>query len=409
MLCKAKTPSLKQQSNPARPSSTPILDGSYYLQISRSIAEVEAPWQEALDESSSFFLDPAYLAVLEKHPPQNMCFYYLLFWKGERLCGLAYVQDMPFRPAGYATDEQQQEQKGFRQWVKKQLTMPCLVCGNLLLTGQHGFCFPGLDASVYLPLIEAALNHIRQSRPNDSRFPPLQVYKDYVSENYAILQEQLKEKKYTPIKIQPAMRLAIRPHWRQFDDYLTDMKSKYRVRARRAAKKGKDFERRALSLTEVQALEERMYSLYLNIAERADYNGFLLHPQYFTALLQALPEQVTIFGYFLEGELVAFYTTVFNKKELEAHFLGFEPQLNASHQVYLNILYDLVRSAIYHQKESLHFARTALAIKSSVGAVPQAMTLFMRQSSGLLNQLLRPTFHWLHDEEEWIQRHPFKG
>lgn len=380
----------------------------YELQISTCIREVAETWRSVLTVDSSLFLDPIYLEVLEQNAPENMCFYYLLFWQKERCVGLAYVQDMPFRPAGYGPDPELKGWKQMRHWVKKRLVMPSLVCGNLLLTGQHGFCFPEVAATRQVQLIEAGLNLIRRRRPSDSRLPPLLVYKDFRHLSQESLSQPLQREGYLSIQVQPAMRLYLRPHWRQFDDYLADMKSKYRIRARRAAKKGQEFERRELSLEQVESLEKRMYQLYLNIAERADYNGFLLHPKYFTALKRAFPERVKMFGYFLSGELSAFYTTVFNKNEVEAHFLGFESALNGSHQVYLNILYDLVRTAIYHRKSSLNFARTALAIKSSVGAEPENMTLFMRQSNGLLNSVLGPTFHWLHDSEEWTQRHPFK-
>lgn len=405
MYCKTNSLSLDA---PYSTKQKLAISERYQLQISSCINEVADIWREVLTPASSLFLDPTYLYVLEQNPPRNMRFYYLLFWEESRCVGIAYIQDMPFRPAGYGPDPELKGWKRLRHWIKKRLVMPSLICGNLLLTGQHGFCFPNLEGKQQVQLIEAGLAHIRRRRPSDSRLPPLLVYKDFRHLSKESLAQPLQRKGYLPIQVQPAMRLHLRPHWRQFDDYLADMKSKYRVRARRAAKKGQDFERKELSLEDLQALEERLYELYINIAERADYNGFLLHPQYFTALKRAFPKQVKLFGYFLSGRLVAFYTAVFNKSEVEAHFLGFESELNASHQVYLNILYDLVHLSIYHHKSSLHFARTALAIKSSVGAEPEAMTLFMRQSSTLLNQVLGPTFNWLHDDEEWTQRHPFK-
>ena len=110
--------------------------------------------------------------------------------------------------------------------------------------------------------------------------------------------------------------------------------------------------------------QKQAYQLYNQIAGRADFNMMNLPEGYFLALKQAMPEQFRVFGYFLQGEFVGFCTTLTNGPELEAHFMGFRPELNMKYQLYLNMLYKMIRVGLEEEKvEKVIFSRTALEIK----------------------------------------------
>jgi len=47
----------------------------------------------------------------------------------------------------------------------------------------------------------------------------------------------LQARGFHPLPTDPQLIVSIAPHWRRMDDYLTDLKSKYRVRYRRARAK----------------------------------------------------------------------------------------------------------------------------------------------------------------------------
>jgi len=234
------------------------------------------------------------------------------------------------------------------------------------------------------------------------------LLKDFPTHTHENLKDHLQQQQYYPFGMQPCMYVPIRPHWNNFDDYLADMSSKYRVRVRRARKKGKDLVQRVLSLEAIEAQEPRIYELYKGIADGAGFNAFLLHPQYFSALKRALGDQFQLKAYFLGEELVAFRTLIYNYEELDAHFLGVDDAYNRDHQIYLNILYDLVEDAIEAKAERLDFARTALEIKSSVGAIPEEMTCFFKHRNTLSSKLIQLVFDSFNPKEEWQPRNPFK-
>jgi hypothetical protein len=72
------------------------------------------------------------------------------------------------------------------------------------------------------------------------------------------------------------------------------------------------------------------------------------------------------------------------------------------------MLYDIINYGISQGFERIILGRTALEIKSSIGAIPITLNGFMRHSFPLVHQNLHWIFPYLEPKANWIQRHPFK-
>jgi hypothetical protein len=180
------------------------------------------------------------------------------------------------------------------------------------------------------------------------------------------------------------------------------------VRLKNAKKKFKGVERRELSMEEVEQYNGGMYNLYEKILSGS---GFVLakgDSTYFKTLKTQLGERYHIIGYFLEEKLVGFYTWILEDDKLDSHFIGLDPSLNNRYQLYLNILLDLVKDGIDQEAKSIYYFRTALEIKSSVGAVPYEMICYFRHTSSIINSVVPLVFKYFIPQQQWDQRHPFK-
>jgi len=93
---------------------------------------------------------------------------------------------------------------------------------------------------------------------------------------------------------------------------------------------------------------------------------------------------------------------------MEAHYLGYDKSKNAQHQIYLNMLYDLIKEGIDARVDKIQFARTALEIKSSVGAVPYDMLCYLKHKTTWKNKFLPKLLSFMVPEKEWQPRSPFK-
>ena len=180
------------------------------------------------------------------------------------------------------------------------------------------------------------------------------------------------------------------------------------MRVKRAFKKGLEIEKRELSIQDIEENLDRIYDLYSRIAEGSVFNLVKLNPRYFVALKESLGDDFRMMGYYIEGELAAFFTTIKNYHELEAHFLGYDEIFNRAHQMYLNILYDIIKIGFEQKCKSIVFARTALEIKSSVGAEPHEMYWYLRHRNKISNRFLSQIVDYLNPKDDWVQRRPFK-
>lgn len=277
-----------------------------------------------------------------------------------------------------------------------------VVVGNLLLTGQYGVRtaseFSSEDTLIELAIAEG----VRQLRARGLSLSAV-IRKDYEGS-----QRLDPAYGYTEFTVQPTMYLARRAHWTDLDTYMADMKSKYRVRIRKALQLIEPVDKRIMDLTEIEALEDEIQRLYHYVSEGAGFNMFVLPADYFKRLKTELGDRAEIIGYFLDGQLIGFYSAIVNGDHLDAHFIGYDPAYNRSHQLYLNMLIGLTSLAIDRQLTGIQMSRTAMEIKSSVGAEPTDYYVYLRAMRPWINSLLPRILAYFVPVEIWEQRHPFK-
>ncbi len=376
-----------------------------------SISDLSFDWDATAPENN-LFLSRTYLNALEEYAPEGMKFAYLVFYYQDKPAGVACCQLLPFNATEHIkglSDPGSTLSHRFKQLVASKTNFPVLICGNMLLTGAHAFHFDPQysDARKSALLLEAAAELFCNGRALPGMGASAALFKDFEAQ-HAPFTALLREEGLYEIPFQPNMRMMLRPEWLHFDDYLEAMSSKYRIRAKRAFRKLDGIERRELDLTAIQLLDEPIHTLYRKVASHADFNIVRLHPKYFSGLKAALGDRFRVWGYFLEGELLGFHSAIYNNDELEAHFLGFSDQHNAAFQLYLNMLYDMVREAFAAGLRKIVFSRTATEIKSSIGAEACETYCYFRHCNPVVNSMTPALLSYLAPKEEWTPRHPFR-
>lgn len=389
----------------------------FKFRIFHSVHDLDEDWAKAQPPANAYLHTP-YLTALEEAPPQRMRLGYLVFYQKDLPTGVAYLQVSNFKTEQSVQDmEGDSSAPGFirtlgskvKNFVAKQFEYNLLVCGNLLLTGEHGFYFePGsISRSDAMNVLEEALQmaqvHWRERKLNiDGIF-----IKDIDKEAEACKQRLLAHK-FREFTFHPNMVLYIRPEWNSFDDYMQAISSKYRVRARKAFKLGQGLKKVDFTEEMLRTNVTRLYELYQKVLDNAGFNMVTLHENYIVQLKRQMGDNFHVTGYYLDGELVGYRTNIHNFDEIEAHFLGYEPDCNKHCQLYMNMLLDSLRYGIEHQTKRVVYARTAMEIKSSIGAVPEELFCYIRANGKLLNTMLGPLLEYFRPPDDWVQRNPFK-
>jgi hypothetical protein len=148
--------------------------------------------------------------------------------------------------------------------------------------------------------------------------------------------------------------------------------------------------------------------LYCHVAKNAPFNTFFLAKNHFRVFKEILKDKFLFYGYFDGGKLIGFNTLVKNGDVMDTYFLGYDESVQREKMLYLNMLYDMISYSINKGYKEIIFARTALEIKSSVGAKPQEMFGFMKHSNSLIDKNIARIFGYLEPKIVWQERNPFR-
>jgi predicted N-acyltransferase len=272
-----------------------------------------------------------------------------------------------------------------------------------MLSGQNAFAAKD-QASILeiLQTLKQAAFEINQHSKNH-----LTSFKDFMPSDLPNFDQAVfkKDLKFTS---QPNMIFEINPLWNQEDDYVNALTKKYRDQYKRSRNKALGIEKKKLTLEDIEDQQDIIYDLYLHVAEHAPFNTFYLPKNHFYVLKEKLKDDFMLYGYFIDGKLIGFNTLIKNGKSLDTYFLGYDEKIQKEKMLYLNMLYDMIACGISLKFKNIIFGRTALEIKSSVGAIDIPMFGFMRHSQPFINQFLGRIFNYLEPETTWKRRNPFK-
>lgn len=384
--------------------------------ISSGVRGIESVW-DALP--GTVFMSSEYLSGLESAPARGMDFKYVMVNAGATPVARLYFQIVHFNAAKSLGREVIQGKdrcsfftqllQSIKKNVAKNIDFHTIVCGNLLLTGENGWVFADqLSKEKREEIFEKAYSIVREAlRETHKDEIAVSLLKEKYPEE-RLSKEFIHSGKWHEFQIQPNMLLPLDPSWLSFDDYLNAMHSKYRIRAKRARKKLGDIKLENLSLSEIKEHSQTLYQLYLETTGGAGFNMVNLGIDYFYETRKNMGSRFQVKVFKRGSEIVGFFSYFLNNDCLVAHMVGFDDTLNKTHQIYLNMLYQLVQEGIYHRLDRINLGRTAMEIKSSVGAYPADMYCYIRHRNKIYNKIAPNLIDLLSPQEIWVQRHPFK-
>lgn len=393
-------------------ASSDITTNDYAFELYNRVADLPLAWNELVKEED-LFLQTSYLKTLEVSPPKGMRLRFLLLKQDDKPVGAVLLQLIDYTLQDSLKGLEEGRQKTWSEWFRYKLAsvlnFKILIVGNLLLSGDHAYYFDptALSERQGLKLIAKSLSRINQQLAGQKEKTSGVLFKDSISDSLPLRGQGL----FHRVTFQPNMVFALDSAWTSMEDYLASLQSKYRVRAKRAFKKGKDISRTEWSLNDIQTNKQAIFDLYLAIANKAEFNIVNLTIDYIPALKESLQDRFRLFAYHDQaGRFIGFNTLIQNGRSYDAHFLGLEEASNRSHQLYLNMLLDMVRHSIEKEGvDEIVFGRTALEIKSSIGAKPEEMYCYAQHYNPLFNLLIGWLIRKFDPKVAWTPRHPFKG
>lgn len=335
------------------------------------------------------------------------CFYIGIFEKTE-LIGVALAQYLNLNKLESFGERDRCLKTYVRNFVFKNFASHVLFLGNNMITGQNGYEFTkAIDFKDIGDLLLECANALTNYFKDHKIKIHIVSFKDF----YQHCADELKKHQFSNIyefNTQPNMIFELHKNWQTNEDYIAAFSKKYRDQYKRSHKKAAGISTQELSLEEIIRQEERINELYHHVAKNAPFNTFFLAKNHFSTFKKQCGERFKLVGYYLDEQLVGFHTLLLNGTVLETYFLGYDDQIQKEKMLYLNMLYNMTKFGIENRFEKIIFGRTALEIKSSIGAEPILMSGFIYHTNKWVNKFMPKIFPQLEPTLVWQQRHPFK-
>ena len=382
------------------------MNSNYSFQIYFSSENLPSNWD--ILALNNIFLSKDYLKILEKSAPENMVCHFIGFFRDKELVGIALSQFLDLNKLESFGERDKCIKTSIRNSIFKNFCSHVLILGNNMLTGQNAYAFSDrIDKNTALLCLKTASKKLETIFKNKGQKVHITTFKDFSQEETTVFQKAGFQD-YFQFSTQPNMIFDIPTHWKTEQDYINALSKKYRDQYKRARKKANGVIKIKMHLEDIIKHEETIYDLYFHVAKNAHFNTFFLAKNHFQSLKEILKDKFLFYGYFLDEKLIGFNTIIKNGEVMDTYFLGYDESIQREKMLYLNMLYDIIAYSINKGFKEIVFARTALEIKSAVGAKPQEMFGYMKHSNIILDTVIEKLFCYLEPEVVWQQRNPFK-
>lgn len=281
-----------------------------------------------------------------------------------------------------------------------------LQTGNIYFTGERGVHFsPAIPVERIVLIIAECFEQVAQ---RGIRKVHAYMMNNVYDDDVPYIHQYLKAYKYAKYPVDPDMFMSFDPDWDEFDDYMRALTSKYRVRIRKVLKTSAEVKTRLITCEEIKTMNDSLYQLYLNTANKVDFNLGYLAPTYFSRMTEMCGDEFKVLGYFLGDRMIGFMSIWIMDEEMDVNYMGMDYEVTGNYSLYNRMLVDLVRLGIDIKATKMHLGRTASEIKSTVGAEGHDMHIYLGSPVGWRSKGMR-FFESYFGSPKYTLRHPFKN
>ncbi|MCC6369859.1 MAG: hypothetical protein IT236_02515 [Bacteroidia bacterium] len=371
---------------------------------------------ESITKKNTIFLEPSYLKIVERCLHTKLVCRYVIVCRNTKPCGIIYYQVSDFKASvfGDVLSKQDDLQKSkriniFEKYIdsnKDETLMRLFTCGNNLVSGEYGYLF---DEAVSTEKALALLLEITDVVSKEEKLRGT-ISAVLIKDFHAPIEPRkfLEREKYTLFQVEPNLVVQLPESINSLSEYTNLFSKKYRNRAKSIFKSFEGVEVKNMNLQEIVKHENEIYALYENIFDKAKFKLIKLPPNYFSSVKAIFPEKFNVKGFFIGKKLVAFASCfLMPDNSLEAHYIGFDYELNNQYNLYQNILYAMISEAIAGKCQKVNLGRTAAEIKTTVGARAEDLICYIKPQN-TISKIIQKPFITALQPSKWTPRNPFK-
>ena len=276
---------------------------------------------------------------------------------------------------------------GIRKFFPRFLSMRVLMVGCAAGTGDLAI-WDEKDG----PWVATALRETLQTYARNNK-ASLIVLKDFPA-NYRWVLEPLRSNDYARIPSMPMTRLPLR--YENWDEYFRTLSKATRKDLRRKFRKSERAPKIEMDVaTDIVAVVDEIYPLYLAVHERSPLKFETLTKDYFLAIAERMPERARFFIWRQSGKIVAFSFCLVCGEAIYDECIGLDYKVALDLHLYFYTLRDIISWALEQRLKYYYSNPLNYEPKLHLDCELVPLDLYVRHTSALLNPVFRRVIKYL--------------
>jgi predicted N-acyltransferase len=364
----------------------------YQFEVYDSIGRVDlGEWNSLRDAASDPFMDPRFIEAVEIGFAKACRFRHVIVRDGRRRpMAIACLSSYRIGGASLAKGRVQKVVAGLERVAPWLFRSKLILCGLPVSAGQsHVRLAPEADRAAVLRCLDRVACQFARRE-----WARLILFKEIDEAGCADL-EPLESLGYRRADSFPMNR--VEPGSRDFADYLSRFPSKKRRPIRRSQKRLAENGLRVVELYGRDGVADlytdAVHKLYKAVAERSDVQFEQLPLEFPRELARRMPDN-TVFTLIYRGEeIVGFSLSLVSETTFHGMVLGVDYEVNAEAEVYFNLLYQSIDTALRHGAQEICIGQTTDALKhDKLGCYQVPLSIFVKGGRWTMRVVLKAGF-----------------
>ena len=359
----------------------------------KSIHEIDAQHWDSILNPGDIFHTHNFISIVEDSKVENADFFYLLFYKSEKLAATAVLSAFNISLDLFISNGRLI--KKIKKHFPNLFTIKILVCGLPASFGQQN-----LKIADYSYVNEVCSLLTREMRliAKELRIKFMAI-KEFLEKDINIFRSFDHQGFFSANSI-PYMNMDL--PWNNFNEYLSSIRHHYRRKIRLSLRKvghskpviisqddyNADSDKPAFVLTHPdEKFADEFYRMYLKVMERTPTKLETLNKAFFEILFHQ-KENCKLLNLLVKGKVISSGVLIFYKDTLTFMLVARENEKD-KYDSYFNLIYGIIALAIETGCKKIKLGQTAYWVKQCVGGEPEKEYIWFASTSKFWHWMLR--------------------
>ncbi|MFC1530257.1 GNAT family N-acetyltransferase [Gemmatimonadota bacterium] len=355
--------------------------GALELRVVRDIGEIDAAEWDSLLAPDDLLLTHRYLTVCQESGVENARYWYLMFYRAERLAATAVLSRMVVSLDLLSTGFTRKAILAIRKLLPGFMKIPTLFCGVPVSHGYPSIRFrDNVDPEPILERLAIEMEAIAAEQGIR-----LLCLKEFFPEDTnradGLLHLGFFRGRSLPFSLMPVT-------WRNHEEYLGSLRSGYRRQVHWAENRLQSNGIRLEVLGDYRDHLDEIFTLYEQVMDNAPFQLERLNREYFRLLPELMPEETAAIIATGDRGLEAALIVLLSPARTTSHFAGIRYETQKETCAYVCLLQELIRLAIERRSEQIDFGQNSYYLKGRLGAGTEPLFIYLRYRNRVMHALL---------------------